>query len=107
SSRYGSHAGSYGLASLRIFCHRSTLTSAAFISWIGLPLPLLSRITPVNTQLRSPACWKYFFLIHFQLLRRCRLRHHLLSFQYIPLSTLAKMWLLTAKRWYMAQPLIC
>ena len=45
-----SHAGSYGLASLRIFTHRRILTPAAFISRIGQPLPLLSRITPVNTQ---------------------------------------------------------
>ena len=96
SSRYSSHSGSYGLAALRIFFHRRTLTPAAFISRIGRALPLLSRINPVNTQSRWPSRWKYFFLIHFQLFSGWRRRHHLLSFQKIRLSTAAKMRLLTA-----------
>ena len=39
-------------------------------------LAFLSRSTPVKTQWRCPSRWKYFFLIHFRLLFRCRCRHH-------------------------------
>src|SRR5262249_48621982 len=70
SSRYTSHDGSYGLAPLRSFSQRNTRTLAAFISRIGQVLPLLSRITPLNTQASSSVRWKYFFLSHFQLLLR-------------------------------------
>src|SRR5260370_6162061 len=65
-SKYVSHSGSYGLASLRILTCLSIGILLAFSKRIGCNAPSRPRISPENTQFFPPLDWQYFSLCHCQ-----------------------------------------
>src|SRR5258708_14367202 len=77
-SKYVSHSGSYGLASLRILTCLSIGILLAFSKRIGCNAPSRPRISPENTQFCPPLDCKYFSLIQrlvfvgFRFLSQCQ-----------------------------------